>query len=74
MVFIDNNSDSRKTLADVKKDYNEFAFEFCSSFRAYLFRIVTASLYRESDYRITGLTEQEINRFMSRLESYNYYM
>lgn len=72
MVFTFENS--RKTLADVKKDYNEFAFEFCPSFRAYLFRIVTASLYRENDFRITGLTEQEITRFLSRLGTYNYYM
>lgn len=71
MVFTFENS--RKTLADVKKDYNEFAFEFCSSFREYLFRIVTACIYRENDHRIEGLTEHEITRFLSRLGSYNYY-
>lgn len=71
MRFIDLNDDHTYTLADLKKDWEEFHTEdpvnHAPDFMTELFEILMATINGRNDLDIIGLTPQETSRLIIRL-------
>ena len=73
MRFIDLNDDHVYTLADLKKDWDDFYTEdpenHAPDFKTELFEILMATINGRNDLDIVGLTPQETSRLIIRLRA-----
>ncbi len=73
MKFIDLNDDRIYTLADLKKDWQEFREEdpenHADSFKIEFFEILMATVNGRNDLEIIGLTPREVSNYIIRLRS-----
>ena len=73
MRFIDLNDDHTYTLADLKKDWEEFHTEDSENhtpdFKTEFFEILMATINGRNDLDIIGLTPQETSRLIIRLRA-----
>jgi hypothetical protein len=73
MRFIDLNDDQIYTLADVKKDWQEFRAEdpenHAPDFKTELFEILMATVNGRNDLDIIGLTPRETSNIIIRLRA-----
>ena len=71
MKLFDMLTEQVFTLADLKKDYNEFKQEdpenHCETFKAELFEILMATVNGRNDCEIIGMTEDETERYIINL-------
>ena len=73
MRFIDLNDDQIYTLADLKKDWQEFRAEdpenHAPDFKTELFEILMATVNGRNDLDIIGLTPRETSNIIIRLRA-----
>ena len=73
MRFIDMNDDHIYTLADLKKDWQEFRAEdpenHAPDFKTELFEILMATINGRNDLEILGLTHREVSNLTIRLRA-----
>ena len=73
MRFIDLNDDQIYTLADLKKDWQEFRAEdpenHAPDFKTELFEILMATINGRNDLEILGMTHREISSLTLRLRA-----
>ncbi len=73
MRFIDLNDDQIYTLADLKKDWQEFRAEdlenHAPDFKTELFEILMATINGRNDLDIIGLTPRETSNIIIRLRA-----
>ena len=73
MRFIDLNDDHVYTLADLKKEWEEFRAEdpenHAPDFKTEFFEILMATINGRNDLDIIGLTPQETSRLIIRLRA-----
>ena len=73
MRFIDLNDDHIYTIADLKKDWEEFRAEdpenHAARFQIEFFEILMATINGRNDLEIIGMTHREINSLTLRLRS-----
>ena len=73
MKFIDLNNDRVYTIADLKKDWQEFRKEdpenHADRFKIEFFEILMATVNGRNDLEIIGLTPREVSNYIIRLRS-----
>lgn len=73
MRFIDLNDDHIYTLADLKKDWQEFRAEdpenHAPDFKTELFEILMATVNGRNDLEIVGLTPRQTSNLIIRLRA-----
>lgn len=73
MQFIDLNDDRVYTIADLKKDWQEFREEdpenHAPDFKTEIFAILMATINGRNDLEILGLTHREVNNLILRLRA-----
>lgn len=73
MQFIDLNDDRVYTIADLKKDWQEFRAEdpenHAPDFKTELFEILMATINGRNDLEILGMTHREISSLTLRLRA-----
>jgi hypothetical protein len=73
MKFIDLNDDHVYTIADLKKDWQEFREEdpenHADRFKIEFFEILMATVNGRNDLEIIGLTPREVSNYIIRLRS-----
>jgi hypothetical protein len=73
MKFIDLNDDRVYTIADLKKDWQEFRAEdpenHADRFKIEFFEILMATINGRNDLEIIGLTPREVSNYIIRLRS-----
>ena len=73
MKFIDLNDDRVYTIADLKKDWQEFRAEdpenHALDFKTELFEILMATINGRNDLEILGMTHREISSLTLRLRA-----
>ena len=73
MKFIDLNDDRVYTIADLKKDWQEFRAEdpenHADRFKIEFFEILMATVNGRNDLEIIGLTPREVSNYIVRLRS-----
>ncbi len=73
MQFIDLNDDRVYTIADLKKDWQEFREEdpenHADRFKIEFFEILMATINGRNDLEIIGLTPREVSNYIIRLRS-----
>lgn len=73
MKFIDLNDDRVYTIADLKKDWQEFQAEdpenHADRFKIEFFEILMATINGRNDLEIIGLTPREVSNYIIRLRS-----
>lgn len=73
MKFIDLNDDRVYTIADLKKDWQEFRAEdpenHAPDFKTELFEILMATINGRNDLKIIGMTHREISSLTLRLRA-----
>ncbi len=73
MKFIDLNDDRVYTIADLKKDWQEFREEdpenHADRFKIEFFEILMATVNGRNDLEIIGLTPREVSNYIIRLRS-----
>ena len=73
MKFIDLNDDRVYTIADLKKDWQEFRAEdpenHAPDFKTELFEILMATINGRNDLEIIGLTHHEVSSITLRLRT-----
>ena len=73
MKFIDLNDDRVYTIADLKKDWQEFRAEdpenHADRFKIEFFEILMATINGRNDLEIIGLTPREVSNYIVRLRS-----
>ena len=73
MKFIDLNDDHVYTIADLKKDWQEFREEdpenHADRFKIEFFEILMATINGRNDLEIIGLTPREVSNYIIRLRS-----
>ena len=73
MKFIDLNDDHIYTIADLKKDWQEFRKEdsdnHADCFRIEFFEILMATINGRNDLEIIGMTHREISSLTLRLRA-----
>ena len=73
MKFIDLNDDRVYTIADLKKDWQEFRAEdpenHADRFKIEFFEILMATVNGRNDLEIIGLTPREVSNYIIRLRS-----
>ena len=73
MKFIDLNDDHVYTIADLKKDWQEFREEdpenHADRFKIEFFEILMATVNGRNDLEIIGLTPREVSNYIVKLRS-----
>lgn len=73
MKFIDLNDDHIYTIADLKKDWQEFRAEdpekHADRFKIEFFEILMATINGRNDLEIIGLTPREVSNYIISLRS-----
>ena len=73
MKFIDLNDDRVYTIADLKKDWQEFRAEdpenHAPDFKTELFEILMATINGRNDLEILGLTHHKVSSITLRLRT-----
>ena len=73
MQFIDLNDDRVYTIADLKKDWQEFREEdpenHADRFKIEFFEILMATVNGRNDLEIIGLTPREVSNYIVKLLS-----
>ena len=73
MKFIDLNDDRVYTIADLKKDWQEFRAEdpenHADRFKIEFFEILMATVNGRNDLEIIGLTPREVSNYIVKLRS-----
>lgn len=73
MRFIDLNDGHIYTLADLKKDWQEFRAEdpenYADRFQIEFFEILMATINGRNDLEIVGLTHREVSNFIISLRA-----